>query len=272
MSNTSRKYPEVGSEDRFDAIVSRGTSLRRRRQLLGATGTGVTAAACVAIIVAVSGSPGTTKQSVTANQPNAPEPTTAPTTAAPTVTPPTTGPRSDEFMTIDRTGRTLTIAINDPATRLVQTQQDTSFRSQQCVTVTMSTAGGTPVAEGHGCRSLESLFDSPAEAEVVVQTSVDLHRTDGVSVGCATIDERMPETITVQPTRAQTDFVVRVPKTIDPGEYMLEVFGVSGFGDGCATEAELDAGSEPSATATTTADDSSQLENSALIRQSITID
>lgn len=268
MSKGLKKYPQVGSPDRFDAIIAQGTSMRRRRRVLGATGTGVTVAACVAIVIAVSGSPGPKKQSITANQPDAPV-----TTATHTTVPTESDHVNDEFMTITGGGRSFVVTIDDPATRLVQTSDETSFASQQCVTVTMSTMSGAPIAEGNTCRPLEVLGTLLNGEVDVADTAVDLRPTDGVSVGCAAVDERLPESLSMQQIRARTRFTVSVPATVDPGEYKVEVFGVSGFGDGCATQAELDGQPGPAdSTATTVVDDSSQLENTAVARQTVTID
>lgn len=222
--------------------MTRGRGIRRRRQVLGATGAGVMGLACVALVIGLAnGLRPETKQSVVANEGKGSTRTSEPTNpddTSNTVPETNTVPQTPAFLSISHEGRDLSVTITDPSTAVPADGQDladSSYRSQQCAVVSIATADdsavggkGTVVAEGQACRDVV-VTDSDQAAMV----PLEIHLTQGVEVGCAAVEERLPAPITMAEQHAESRFDGVIPNGLPPGDYTVTITGVSGFGDGC---------------------------------------
>lgn len=265
MNRTTPSYPAVGSTERYDAIVARGTSLRRQRRLL--TGAGVLVAATVVVALAIGFralSDSTADHGVKADTSGA----TALNPAAPSGGNPAKK-ATPEFLAVESHGSSWTITLNDEraAVPLDPTLvAGSSLAAQQCVTLTAVDSSGRPVAEGSGCRPLDGTTNGRADA-----VPVDLRTSNGVALGCATVVERLAEPLTLRLVPASTTFAATIPPGLAPGEYTLSISGVSGFGDGCATGTTSSTEGQQTEVDTVQIEDDAQLENSANVEKSFTV-
>jgi hypothetical protein len=212
-------YPTIDDPARFDRIVQRGRSIRRRRQRgVGAGAGGSVAAVALAVVVLTGGT--TPDSNIVADGDRDPAAETTTTTAAP---PPT--------LTVDVgvDGGALLVDVHDPA-------QPVSDASRQCVLVSV-TGPDNVTAEGYGCDDVDAVGGA---------VPVELAATDGVMIGCAaTVTPPDPEAPQTYPTAdVSTSFSLAVPADLPAGEYRVDVSVTSGIGDGCAgtgDEAEPDA-------------------------------
>lgn len=230
----AHSYPPVGDPDRLDAIVRRGRSLRRRRQLgaAGAGAGGALAVVAVAVLV-VGGGSGTPDQMV------ADDPTTSSTTTTTT----TTVPTAPATMTVELlAGPPLQVRVDDPA-------QPLGDGTQQCLLASAydpAAAGGAlPVAQGWNCARgtsddgqadvvLESTTDIGAGADQGAGVGPDLGTGSQVEIGCpAAIYNEPVDSTGTQP--GATTFSISAP-SLPAGQYRVRVEAVSGIGDGCPPE------------------------------------
>lgn len=229
-------YPPVGDPDRLDSIISRGRSIRRRRQItkVGAGGGGVVMLALVAVLVL-----GTTgnraDNNITADDPD----------ADPTTTTSTTILLPDEMSVTVIAGSPATILVQDPA-------QPVGEGTQQCVTVsvygptTPGESAGDPGLAGEGTACAPGLSTNGSSEVRIRQTAVPDQSsptpTGSVTVtpteiGCATSITR-PASADVAGDAAQpgvTSFRVDAGD-LPAGDYTIRVSAASGLGDGCAPE------------------------------------
>lgn len=268
MSGRVHEYPGVGSPDRFDEIVNRGSAMRRRRRFLSATGAGVTGLACLALVVGLGMNVGSkadrsvvadrdTKSSQSANAPD-------------TNTPVTPHDPIPAFLNVEPSDSDLTIQLNDQRTA-VPADSDamlpSSLSSQQCVTVTLSDESDATVAEGSACRQVGIGVGYGDESAV----RVELNRTDGVSVGCAAVAQRLESPLTLRFEPIGTTFVAALPADLPPGAYTATVIGVSGFGDGCNGGSTQVEENPPPTDKTEQIEDDAQLKNSAVVERRFTV-
>ena len=230
----AHSYPPVGDPDRLDAIVRRGRSLRRRRQLgaAGAGAGGALAVVAVAVLV-VGGGSGTPDQMV------ADDPTTSSTTTTTT----TTVPTAPATMTVELlAGPPLQVRVDDPA-------QPLGDGTQQCLLASAydpaAAEGALPVAQGWNCAGgssgdgqadvvLESTTDIGAGADLGAEVGPDLGTGSQVEIGCpAAIYNEPVDSTGTQP--GATTFSISAP-SLPAGQYRVRVEAVSGIGDGCAPE------------------------------------
>lgn len=232
---TTSSFPPVGDPDRLDAIVRRGRSLRRRRQLgTAGAGVGATLAVVLAVSLVLGGGGGTTDPNIVADDP----------TSSTTTTTTTTPPMPPELTVTVSSGPPATILVEDPA-------QPAGATTKQCVTVTVfgplvdgGDAAAQPVAgEGTQCAAGLSMNGS-AVLEIGAATGaepggvqIDPDPLTPTLVGCAAVVERpAPEDVNsdaVAPGRS----TFRISAAdLPPGEYRVEVSAVSGLGDGCDPE------------------------------------
>lgn len=214
-----RSYPPVGDPDRYDSIVSRGRSMRRRRQAttgFGAAGIVAIAAAGVIVFTGSGGDePGVVADGGT-------EDTT--TTAVPDTTLPPAGP--DEMtVTVEPGDDRTTIVVADP-------EQIAVDDALQCVVVSIVDDAGGEVANGHGCnlgpgdQPASEMFVDPVSPELAIST-------------CAPMLTRIdPEEEVPTATRAATSTFEFDTPPLDPGEHTVTVTAVSGRGDGCPGTSE----------------------------------
>lgn len=207
-----RPYPPVGDPDRFDEIVRRGSSLRRRRRLAtGAGAGGALAVLAIGAVVAI-GIGGDDGADVVADQDD----------VAPVVETTTTAPAlpAEMTVTLEREGDTVLARVVDPA----QPEVDDA---QQCVVVVAS-AGGTEVASGFTCNGVPG--DGPRTAVPLDPIDPEVRISD-----CAPQVTRIdPSEVTPSGTRpATTVFEVRLGD-LDVAADSVSVEAVSGRGDGCA--------------------------------------
>lgn len=208
----TNSYPPVGDPDRYDMIVQRGRTLRRRRRYsLGAGAGGTVVALAIAVVLITGGNNG---NDVDATE-MAADPTTT-TTEAPTTTVPTvvTSPHKEGQVGGALTPSADTIDVDDPAAPV-------NIDTQQCVMMTLTTTEAAPVAEGWAC----------APAGAAGPTVVELVASD-VQIGCPVSAVRGdPLTGVEEPLSSSFSYVA--DPTIPPGTYDLHVEIVSGVGDGC---------------------------------------
>lgn len=241
MSKQMKHYPPVGSPDRLEEIMDRGSGMRRRRRILGATSAGLMGIACVALVIALGGvSPNTQKVATASDDTstqNAPETnppgqettlSTLPTVPTPVENLPFLSVEIDEGI------HEMRININDletPTPADPTILETTSFGVQQCVLVALNrTSEGDPLeTEGFWCRSVE-----PGVPEAAARVPVELNSPSDVSVGCAAFEERFEGPIEMTTTGASTEFVASISDADLPaGDYSVRITAVSGFGDGC---------------------------------------
>ena len=229
-------YPPVGDPDRLDAIVRRGRSLQRRRQLtVAGAGTGGALAVVVVAVLAFGAGSGNNEQVVADDDrpDNGPTETTAP-------------PQQPELALRLEAGPPAAIEVEDP-------EQPVGEGTQQCLTVTAYPAGtvpgdeSLPLAEGTACAPglsengeaeliLMPTTDSGAGTDTGAEVGADLG-TGPTEIGCAASIERpAPKDVTSTETRRGiTKFSLSAPD-LAPGPYRVSVSAASGIGDGCAPE------------------------------------
>ncbi|MCX6523647.1 MAG: hypothetical protein NTX58_02610 [Actinobacteria bacterium] len=232
--NDPHSYPAVGDDARFDAIVKRGTAMRRGRNTKRAATFGSLGimAAAIAVFALVDTSEPSQASQVFADSAEV-APTTAPTRA---LSEP--GPLS---LSIEQTPSGATITLLDPSAAVAVAGEPPA---QQCVTVTLRAAGsgatGEVLAEGFTCSGGSG---AAAVTEVPLIAAVD-----GVQVGCAATAIRTDATPDLSEPLDST-FAVSLPAGMNSGNYQITAEAVSGLGDGCAGSAEGSSESEHSALA-----------------------
>lgn len=210
-------YPPVGDDARYDRIVARGRSLKRRRQLAGVAGAGG-ALAVVALVAAVAVSLGSDPSSGEDGS-FAEAPSTTVTTTVP------------EVFTIEPLDVSpLQIVVTDP-------EQPLGEGSEQCLGVVVyeseaaAVDGAFASHEGWDC----GLGDGGAAAVDLRVTEIDPTAPDlgGANVGpCGvTISNSEPETAGT--ALGETTFTLTA---LPPGSYWVELTAWSGIGDGCGDE------------------------------------
>lgn len=270
MSKQIKSYPPVGSPDRLGEIMDRGTGMRRRRRIAGATSAGVMGVACLALVMALGSNIKPTTQNVAtasddASTQEAPDQNTdaAPQTTATVASTPV---RDLPFLSfeIDPMIHELHIDVNDDATPTPVDPSifaDTSYEVQQCVLVTLTrTSDGDPfAAEGFACRTI-----TPGDTTPQLQTVFELRPATDVAIGCAAVEERFDDPIEMTTITASTQFATSVsPLDLPAGDYSIRITAVSGSGDGCPGDGS----------STTTASDpsSGQVENTGTVTGEFTI-
>ena len=225
-----RSTPSFPSPDdaaaRYDAVLRRGTMLRRRHQIIVGAGTGGAALAVVLVAVLALGNRGSTDDQVVADTPSS-STTTSSTVPAPPQMKVTVTARADEVV----------VTVTDPAL-------PDSPASQQCAQVRIASRGapGPAVTEGQACASGTS-------TDVVVTPLV---AGNGAEVGCSATATNDPATSPPPPSTrpVQHRFSFPVPAgVLSPGDYVAEATGVSGIGDGCPPPAAGEAESVGTASA-----------------------
>ncbi len=218
----SQSFPPVGDPDRLDAIVRRGRSLRRRRQL-GAAGAGLggTLAVVLAVTLALGSGGGSTDPDIVADDP----------TSSTTTTTTTLPPMPSTLTVTVESGSPATIVVADPA-------QPAGSTTTQCVTVTLygpTTDTGDPAAapfagEGTACAPGSSLNGTGV---------VDIRPAGPqlVQIGCAAVVKSPPPADVASDAVApgRTTFRLSAPD-LAAGEYTVDASAVSGLGDGCDPE------------------------------------
>lgn len=212
-----RRFPPAGDPDRFDAIVARGTALRRRRRAGAGAGVGGSLAAIAVAAVLLTGTSGTPTPNVVADGDD-------PVTAETTVSPPPD--RLTASIDVSAEGsEPIVVIVDDPA-------QPISDSSRQCVAITVSDAedpDAGAVAEGHGC------VEPGSGASTGDSLVLPLRPTSPVAISCAATLERVTDVDPEVTTRARSTFEVSVPE-LPAGAYRVEVTASSGPGDGCSPE------------------------------------
>ncbi|HTO00460.1 MAG TPA: hypothetical protein VL068_07280 [Microthrixaceae bacterium] len=230
MAKTPNHFPPVGDENRYDAIVSKGRSIRHRRQAVFGAGASSVLAACIALVVIFSGGNGAAEHgSIYANQGDKND---KPAKVDPTIAP------EKMSLSVDREDNTFTINVNDPRMAVPtpgQPLDDVSYKSQQCILLSLEDGSGQVVAEGFGCNPFDPASQPGAQPGTAV--SVALNMTDGLSVGCSSVTERI-DPIQSQPQPMESTFSVDLPVGLAVGDYNMTVDAVSGFGDGCPNNPE----------------------------------
>lgn len=206
MRGTTRSYPPPGdAAARYDAVLRRGRSLRRRRNLARGAGTGGAVLATVLALVLVAPGGGEV------DRPTAVDPTPPKFMSVDTVT--------------DEDGRTMTVVVVDPAFPVDE-------RARQCVSVEFTPVDGPPraVARTRDCTGQDPT-DEPLTA------------VDRASISCSTVLERDDPAATTTsvpadpvPERLERgEFTIELPpEVLPPGEYEVMTRAASGIGDGCA--------------------------------------
>lgn len=281
MSRELRNYPPVGSADRLDEIMQRGAGMRRRRRVLGASSAGIMGVAALVVVVTLGRGPAPTTHEV-ATSPDDGTTQEAPETQEPNHTPETRGttdttdPRHEPLsVDIDEVTNQIKVFLDDPWTPSPTDPTvvaDSSFRTQQCVLVSVTHVDGATTDSGpartfeaHACR--EITFEDPNPP---FQTLMEPTDATDVSIGCAAVEERFEDPIEMTTVSAATEFVAPLDAFgIISGDYEVTVTGISGFGDGCPDGDPLDPadpdgdGSDP---------DSPQRENIETLSKRFTID
>ncbi len=221
MAKDLQHFPPVGDDARFDAIVSKGRSIRHRRQTVFGATTGSILAACIALVVVFGGNNGPAKpKQIFANEGKGGEAKSSTTTQVP-----------DKMqVTVDVDGDTINVEVNDPRMPVpddVAALGETSYRTQQCVLMTLLNGAGQSVAEGFDCQPFGPADTNSGSGTVSVQLNV----ANGLAIGCAAVEERLGP-VTTEPQQMISRFTAGLPD-VAPGEYKLTVEAVSGFGDGC---------------------------------------
>ncbi len=205
-----RPYPSVGDPARFDEIVRRGTSMRRRRRLAAGAGAGGAVAVVALGVLLVTGSGGDTEGIVADRDDVAPVEET--TTTAPV-------PPAEMTVSVEVTDDAVNATVVDPA----QPEVDDA---KQCVVV-VATAAGARVATGYACNEMPG--DGPSTDVPLDPVSPELEISP-----CAPQIERIdPEAPVPTGSRpATTNFRIDLGALAgDVDEIAVEA--VSGRGDGC---------------------------------------
>lgn len=203
-------YPSIDDPARYDRIVQRGRSMRRRRQFgVGAGAGGSVAAVALAVVMLTGGTDPTSDVVADGDR----EPVVETTTTTTTTLPPT-----ELTVEVGVEGDTLLVDVHDPA-------QPVAEDSRQCVLVTVTGPDGA-TAEGYGCDDVEAV-DGVVPVEVATN--------DGIMIGCAA--SLLPPVADPEeyPTaEARTLFEATMPDELPAGAYQVELSVTSGVGDGCA--------------------------------------
>lgn len=263
MAKSPEHFPPVGHEERYHAIVSKGRKIRHRRQAVFGAATSSLLAACVALVVIFGGNNGTAKSSgqIFANEGK---------NAIDTPVEPTVAPGEMQLI-VTRDGAKFDIVVSDPLMAVPvagQSLGDVSYRTQQCVLVTLAGDDGQTVAEGFGCKQFDPAADTASgQASEPIGSgtnagpvAVQLSPSDGLSIGCAAVQERI-DPVKTEPHDMTSTFTADVPPTIAAGEYNMTVEAVSGFGDGCPDNPEPAGG--PSGT--------NQVERSVAVQKQVSV-
>ena len=232
MPSTGHFPPPTRPDARYEAVVARGRRLQRRDRLQRAL---ITVSAAVVVVVLGAGVIGATRGTDTDQSPVADPTTTAvdsPTTTAPPTGLEVTALAADGAIEVD---------VDDPA---VPATVDT----KACVYVRLQAEGAAQAAAAE-----TTACWNPADGDAT--TVVVLPRTAGAEVGCAAsveapatmerpddetvVPEGSPET-TALPDQVSTgplhhSFRFTLPSDLPAGDYVAEVTGVTGVGDGCPT-------------------------------------
>lgn len=213
---STHTYPPLGDDARYDAIVSRGRTLRRRRRagvgLAGASGV-MAATVVVVVLFAATGTSG--------GEPTIADQGRTSTTTSTTVT---TVPASDAT-TIQVLGDQLPaeVLVTDPA-QPVPTGADEP--AHQCILATLTDGTGASVGEAWACAQAA---DSDERSNEV---PVPLVAPNGPQIGCAASAMRL-DPVERATTSDTSTFRVDPPAGLAPGTYSLHIEAVSGIGDGC---------------------------------------
>lgn len=207
-------YPPAGDPNRFDAIVERGTALRRRRRgtAIGAMGSFVVVIGLAAVLIV--GRPGPASSSVVADGPGV--------GSADTTSSTTTAPSTEMSVEVTDDGDRIVVTVDDP-------MQPVSEYSRQCVHASLfpveNPAALDPVAEGSIC----DLY--PGVTEQTDSNELLLVPTTSVVIGCAAVGHgSLPEPIRTAPRSSEVQLSTG---DVAPGTYRLVVTASSGIGDGC---------------------------------------
>jgi hypothetical protein len=216
-SDPTRSFPPpTDAAARYDAVVRRGRSLRRRQRL--ARGAGAGGAALVVLLVAVlvigrAGGSDNENQVVT-------NPTSS-TTSVP--------PSTKMTVTATFTAPSVDVTVDDP--NLPQTPE-----AHQCVYVRLAPIGDSQAALTEARSCWTPATDGP------VDTTEPFSPLGGPEIGCggATLTNPGPDETTTTTTAPPTapvshTFHVTLPTGLTRGSYSVEASGVSGVGDGCET-------------------------------------
>lgn len=208
-------YPPIGDPGRFDAIVERGSLLRRRRRgaAVGALGSFVVVIGLAAALLV--GRPGTAESSVIAAGPADDAPATT-----------TTAVGSTELTAVvDVDGDRISVTVDDPA-------QPVSEQSQQCVHAVLLPVDGPSdapaIAEGSVCDQYPGVSE-PTDSNQLILTP-----TTVVAIGCAAVQHNewpVPEGSAPR----SSDIEVTIGD-VPSGTYRLVATVSSGIGDGCSVE------------------------------------
>ncbi len=208
-NDSSSTFPPVGSPDRYDMIVQRGRTLRRRRRYkLGAGAGGTVVALAVAVVLISNGGSDDSDANATKVNEFANEGTSD------AIVETTTSLPMPAQMTVTIDVDSSTILVQDPA----QVAHDDA---KQCVYLELTGPDGTIISTGHGCST------SPAP--------VELPLLDGVQLTCP------PQMVRYEPAALSTPeteprsstYVYDLDPAIPAGSYDLTVQAVSGLTDGC---------------------------------------
>lgn len=208
-------YPPVGDPDRFDRIVSRGRSMRRRRQAVTGLGTAGILSVVAVGVLALTGTDGGPTGVIADDNTIDPVPTTESTT---TTEP---APVFDEMtVTVEPGADRTTIVVFDP-------EQIAVDDAMQCVVVTITDDAGDEVANGHGCNA------GPGD-QAPTDVTVDVVVPELAISACAPFVTRAdPDEPTPTATRRATSTFAFDTPELEPGAYTVAVAAVSGRGDGC---------------------------------------
>ncbi|MGB3411174.1 MAG: hypothetical protein WBA45_08235 [Microthrixaceae bacterium] len=263
MAKSPEHFPPVGHDDRFDAIVSKGRKIRHRRQAGFGAATSSVLAAGIALVVIFGGNNGPAKSSgqVFANEGKGANKAPVETTVAP----------GQMQLLVTRDGAMFNIEVSDPLMAVPtegQSLDDVSYRTQQCVLVSLEDDAGQTVAEGFGCKQFDPAADTtPGQASESTGSgtnsgavAVQLNPSDGLSIGCAAVAERI-DPVTTEPHSMTSMFTAELPPTIATGEYNMTVEAASGFGDGCPDNPEPAGGTSGT----------NQVENTLAIQKKVSV-
>jgi hypothetical protein len=200
--------PPEDAAARYDAVLRRGRSLRRRHQVAVGAGTGGLLALVLLAVVVVSAGRGGGKDDQVVTDPR---PTTTTSTTTTTTTKPTFA------VTATATATKITVTVTDPAFPV-------AAGARQCVYVRVAPSGPSGVAttEGTGCAGA-------GEADI----TTDLTPIEA-EIGCAGVAVNGPAPTPTAAEPLTHTFTFNLPTGLQPGKYEAEATGVSGIGDGCA--------------------------------------
>lgn len=210
---STHTFPPLGDEARYDAIVSRGRTLRRRRRAgVGLAGASGVMAATVVVVVLFAATGTSSGEPTIADQ------------GRTTTTTVTTVPPSDEIA-IQVLGDQLPaeVVVTDPV-QPVPTEADEP--AHQCILATLTDGAGASVGEAWACA--QSVDSDERSNEV----AVPLVAPNGPQIGCAASAMRL-DPVERATTSDTSTFRVDPPAGLAPGTYSLHIEAVSGIGDGC---------------------------------------